>query len=132
MKNPISVYNTLVKAILERKGLWEQLRTDHGGEFVLSATVQHHLAHLRPRQARMPVIQSTSRMNHRVERLWPEVNSCINYPVKRVLVNMEANQEITMHTDTEKFWVSWTTINVIQPSMVNFIASWNEHTVVSR
>ena len=88
----------------------------------MSATVQHYLAHLRPRQARMPVIQSTSRMNHRVERLWPEVNSRINYPVKRSLVDMEANQEITMHTNSEKFCISWTTINVIQPSMVNFIA----------
>lgn len=113
VKNPISVYNTLMKPILEREGLWEQLRTDQGGEFVLSATVQHHLTHLKPRQARMPVIQSTSRMNHRVECLWPEVNSRINYPVKRILVDIEANQEITMHTDTEKFCVSWTTINEV-------------------
>ena len=79
VKNPISVYNTLMKPILEKEGFWEQFRTDQGGEFVLSTTVQHHLAHLRPRQARMPVIQSTSRTNHRVERLWPEVNSRIKF-----------------------------------------------------
>ena len=77
VKNPISIYNTLMKPVLEKEGLWEKLQTDQGREFVLSATVQHHLAHLRPRQARMPVIQSTSRMNHRVERLWPEVNSLL-------------------------------------------------------
>ena len=75
VKNPINVYNMLMKPILEKEGLWEQLQTDQGGEFVFSATVQHHLAHLRPRQAWMPVIQITSGMNHRVERLWPEVNS---------------------------------------------------------
>jgi len=42
---------------------------------------------------------------HRVERLWPEINQRINYPVKRVLVEMEGNDEIDMTDDVVKFCV---------------------------
>ena len=34
--------------------------------------------------------------NHIVERFWVEINSRVNYPVKRCLVNMEEEGEIDM------------------------------------
>ena len=72
-------------------GLWQQVRVDHGTEFTLVVTVQH-LAGLRLWQDRLPSLQSTSCQN-RFERLWPEINQRINYPVKRVLVEMEGNDD---------------------------------------
>ena len=56
--------------------------------------MQQHLAHHRAWQDRPPALQSTSRQNHRVERMWSEVNQRINYPVKRILVQMEGSDEI--------------------------------------
>ena len=84
---------------------------------------QQHLAQHRQWQDRHPVLQSTSRQNHGVERLWPEINQRINYPVKRVLVQMEGNDELDMTNSTTKLCVSWVTIHVIKSSVHSFIAS---------
>ena len=129
IKNPITIYNTLMKPLMEVEGLWQQVRIDHGTEFCLISTVQQHLAGLRCWQTRHPVLQSTSRQNHRVERIWPEVNQRINYPVKRVLVEMEGNEEINMMNEVDKFCVSWITINVVRPAIMNFILAWNSHRI---
>ena len=59
-KNPITIYNTLFQPVLQQHGLWDQVRTDHGTEFVLVITVQQFLSPLRDRQARHPALQSTS------------------------------------------------------------------------
>ena len=133
MKNPIAIYNTLMKPLLETEGMWEQVRLDHGTEFTLVVTVQQHLAFRQLRQTRhLPVLQSMSRQNHRVERMWPEVNARINYPIKRVLVAMESNGEIDMSQDVTKFCVSWTSINTIQIAIQNFILAWNHHRIPGR
>ena len=129
VKNAVAIYNTLFGPLLQSVGLWQQVRVDHGTEFALVLTVQQHLADHRLWQDRHPALQSTSRQNHRVERLWPEVNQRINYPVKRVLVQMEGDDEIDMSNDTIKFCVSWTTINVIETATKTFISSWNEHRI---
>ena len=123
IKNAITIYKALMKPLMETEGLWQQVRTDHGGEFALVATVQLHLATQRAWQNRLPMIQSTSRMNHRVERMWPEINCRLNYPIKRVLVEMEENGEINMNSDTQKFCVSWTTITALQPGI--HISFWH-------
>lgn len=129
VKNPIAIYNALMKPLLESYGLWQQVKVDHGTEFTLVLTVQQHLAGLRLWQDRLPALQSTSRQNHRVERLWPEINQRINYPVKRVLVEMEGNDEIDMTDDVVKFCVPWTTINVIKSAISKFVAAWNAHRI---
>ena len=95
-KNPITIYNTLFRPLLVSDGIWDQVRTDQGTEFTLIATVQRHLSIYRMHQGREPVLQTTSRQNHRAERLWPEVNARINYPVKTVLVVMEEEEVINM------------------------------------
>ena len=45
---------------------------------------------------------------------------------------MEANQIIDMRDETVKFCVSWVTIQVAQPAIVNFIQSWNSHRIPGR
>ena len=41
VKNPIAIYNALMKPLLESYGLWQQVRIDHGTEYTLVLTVQH-------------------------------------------------------------------------------------------
>ena len=36
-------------------------------------------------------IDSLCSQNHPVERIWVEVNSCVNYPIKSCLIHMEEN-----------------------------------------
>ena len=128
-KNPLTIYNTLFHPILQHYGLWDQVRMDHGTEFVLVTTVQQHLAPLRDRQHHHPALQTTSRQNHRAERLWVEVNRRLNYPMKAILVEMEGSEEIIMTNDITKFCVSWVTINVILCGVEKFISSWNAHRI---
>ena len=75
-KNAITIYGKIMQPLLLSEGIWNQLRSDHGTEFTLVSTVQEHLASHRVYQ-RQPVFQSTSRCNHRAERIWPEINSRI-------------------------------------------------------
>ncbi len=132
VKNPIAIYNALMKPLLETEGMWDQVRVDHGTEFVLLVTVQQHLRGRQIRHTHLPVMQSMSRQNHRVERMWPEINARINYPIKRVLIAMETNGEIDMSSNTTKFCVSWITINVIGTAIQNFIQAWNFHRIPGR
>jgi len=108
------------------------LRSDHGTEFALVSTVQQYLASLRLDQRPLSVLQTTSRQNHRVERLWPEVNSRINYPIKAVLVRMEAEELIDMGNSLHKFSVFWVTIRLIASPVATFVTAWNSHTIPGR
>lgn len=89
------------------------IRVDRGTKFSLVVTVQQHLSDLRQCRDHLPLLQSRSHQNHRVEHMWPEINQRINYPVKRVLVEREASGEINMTDDLVKVCVSLTTITVI-------------------
>ena len=127
VKNAIAIYHTLLRPLLSTEGLWKQIRVDHGTEFALVATVQTHLACYRRCSSGPPILRTSSSHNLRVERLWVEVNQRVNYPVKQVLVAMESAGEINMSDSLTRFCVSWTTINVIQSAIKNFIAAWNDH-----
>ena len=128
-KNPILIYQLLYRPILEQYGVWDQLRMDHGTEFTLVVSVQQSIAALRNDPSRHPVMQSMSRQNHRAERIWPEINSRVNYPVKRILVRMEGDGLIDMGNDVTKFSVSWVTIRVVAQPVEMFVRAWNAHTI---
>ena len=61
--------------------------------------------------------------NHRIERHWVEINSCVNYPLKRALLHMEENSVII---DT-KFCVSFMTLKLCQVGIRQHVQSWNSH-----
>ena len=128
-KNPIMIYKLLYRPILQQYGLWDQLRMDHGTEFVLVVSVQQSISRFRNDTSRHPVLQSMSRQNHRAERIWPEINARINYPVKRVLVRLEGDGHIDMYCDVTRFSVSWVTIRVVAMPIKRFISAWNAHTI---
>ncbi len=129
VKNAIAIYDLLLRPLLMREGLWEQVRVDHGTEFALVVWAQQHL---RQSQRHHPVLQSMSRQNHRAESLWPEVNQRINYPIKRVLIEMESNGEINMEDEITKFCVSYVTIMVISNALADFVSAWNSHRIPGR
>lgn len=128
-KNAITIYNTIMRPLLLSEGIWDQLRSDYGTEFALVATVQEQLAQLRVHQQCQPALQTTSRQNHRAERVWPEINSRVNYPVKAVLISMENEEVIDMQNPLHKFSVSWVTIHVVASPIQSFIRAWNCHRI---
>lgn len=74
-KNLIIIFDRLFRPLLEQYGIWDQLHMDHGTEFNLVISVQYSIAHFRVNHHPYCVLQSTSRQNHRAERIWPEINS---------------------------------------------------------
>ena len=64
-----------------------------------------------------------------IERLWPEVNSRVNYPIKSVLVEMDNSNEIDMGNEAVKFCVSKVACMVAGFGLQVVISSWNEHPI---
>ena len=120
-KNPILIYDLLFRPLLLSIGLWDQVRIDHRTEFAIIATAQQHLSTYRQNQYRWPILQSLSRQNHCAERIWPEINQRINYPIKCILIDMENNDDINMGDEMTKFCVSWVTIKVMESAIRYFI-----------
>ena len=75
---------------------------------------------------------TTSQQNHRDERIWPEVNAHVNYPIKAILISLEEDELIDMSNELHKFCVSWVTIQVIAPAVTTFVSSWNSHVIPGR
>ena len=67
--------------------------------------------------------------NHCVERMWVEVNSRVNYPIKSCLVCLEERGEINMDDDHIKYCVSWFTIRVANIGTTMTVSAWNEHSI---
>ena len=67
--------------------------------------------------------------NLTVERMWPEVNHRVNYPVKRKLIEMEDHGLIDMEIPTIKFCVSFVSVNVTTQGLKLFVQAWNAHPV---
>ena len=64
-----------------------------------------------------------------IERLWVEVNVCVNCPIKRILVQTDINEMIDMNDDIHKFCVSFVSIQVASFGLEAVVASWNEHII---
>ena len=67
--------------------------------------------------------------NHTVERIWPEVNHRVNYPIKRKLIEMEENNEIDMTCSCTKFCVSFICTHVAAEGLHTFVQAWNSHPI---
>ena len=52
-----------------------------------------------------------------------------NYPLKRVLVGMENEDEINMGDEVTKFCVLWLTLRLIECPIWSFIQAWNYHRI---
>ena len=45
--------------------------------------------------------------NHMIERIWVEVNTRVNYPIKTILIRLEDSGEIDMDNPIHRFCTSW-------------------------
>jgi hypothetical protein len=129
IKNNILIYDNIYRYTVMNYGLFDQLRVDHGKEFYLSLYVQDNLKDHRHNTTRLPYIQTPSTRNHKVERLWVEVNTRVNYPLKAALHELNDQDVIDMGNETTKFCVSHVTQNVATVGMNNVVSAWNAHTI---
>ena len=75
--------------------------------------------------------QTTSTENNVDERFWPEVNSRINYPIKRAmnaLWNTIQDDDLFNLADLVfKYCIYWVMLHVTKDAVDHFITSWNHH-----
>ncbi|XP_019860756.1 PREDICTED: uncharacterized protein LOC109589075 isoform X1 [Amphimedon queenslandica] len=132
IKNNLTIYQKVYREAVLQYGLWHQLRVDHGREFYLSLYVQNRARELHGPQDITSFCQTPSTQNLAVERLWVQVNSRVNYPVKRVLVKMEENQLLDLSNTTTQYCVSYVLINTCNVGMERFVGSWNAHSIAGK
>ena len=98
-------------------------------EFCLCIFVQELLKNRRGDTSRAPWRQTTSTKNYRAERLWPEENARVNYPLKRALNFIKEQEIFNMEDPLVSFEVSWVTLHVSKVGSENFVNSWNYHRI---
>lgn len=132
IKNPILIYEFAFRPALLEYGLWNQLRVDHGQEFVLCLFVQDLLKSYRFCQDKTPWRQTTSTENNTIERFWPELNSRVNYPIKRAFNSIRGNFDYDLANPTMKFTFSWVARYIAADAADHLIKSRNFHRVEGR
>ena len=64
-----------------------------------------------------------------MERIWVELNSRVNYPVKNALIDMAECGDVDMGNPLHKFCVSWFSIHVTTAGVKLMIKAWNRHPI---
>ncbi|XP_076843895.1 uncharacterized protein LOC143488839 [Brachyhypopomus gauderio] len=129
IKNNLIIYEEVYRPAVLAYGMWDQIRVDHGKEFYLSLFIQEMLSSFRHNTIRMPYLQTASTRNHIVERIWPEINGRINYPLKTALVQLVDQEAIDMEDSVEQYCVSNLTCRLSHIGVSRVVDTWNAHRI---
>ena len=128
VKNPILIYEYVFRRATLKHELWNQLRIDHGQEFSLCMFVKDLLKNYRQSTEKELWKQTTSTQNV-IERFWPELNSRVNYPIKRPLISIIEENDYSMSDPVLKYCVWWITNYICQDATQHLVKSWNHHRI---
>ena len=129
IKNNLIIYEEIYRSFTMNYGLWDQVRVDGGKEFVLCCHVQEFLRDQRRNTTIDPFKSTKSTDNNIIERMWVEVNSRVNYPVKSALNQFVRDGKLDMASEETKFAISWVTCRVSNVGLKRFVEAWNHHSV---
>ncbi|KAL2084316.1 hypothetical protein ACEWY4_019834 [Coilia grayii] len=129
IKNNLIIYEDVYRPAVLQYGMWDQVRVDHGREFYLTLYMQEMLSPYRFNLERKPYLQTQSTNNHTIERMWPEVNSRVNYSIKAALIQLLDQETIDMDNSLTKYCVSNFTVEVCKIGIKRVTQAWNAHKI---
>lgn len=128
-KNNILIYDQLYRHVVRTEGIWVNLRVDYGTEWNLALFVQNLLQQYRFSTDKPPFTQSFSKQNLRIERWWVEVNKRVNYPVKKLVCQMQEDDELPRDSDNDRRIVGEFLRKTVSVGVERLVAAWNSHRI---
>ncbi|CAM4569452.1 unnamed protein product [Leuciscus chuanchicus] len=132
VKNNLTIYEEVYRPAVLTNGIWDQVRVDCGKEFYLCLFMQEILAAYRYNTVREPYKETPSTKNHRIERMWPEINNRVNYPIKEALIQLTDQEMIDMEDPTTRYCVSDLACQIGRIGVGRVVDSWNAHRIPGR
>ena len=129
IKNPIVTYDKIFRPAIAKYGAWNQLRIDHGKEFVLTIFVQELIEIYHYSCNKTPWKPTALTDNYVVERFWVKVNSRVNYPIKKILSKIIDEYDYDLNDPIIKHSLSFIYCNLARGPFQHHVQSWNYHRV---